>query len=134
MGRKMYRVYDEDMEGEYTRGYVKLSEEELKNLDCRDSDYEYEEVVVSKGLGYLELYAEVVKNNAGRLKREEEYEQWLKDNPKERERLEKRDKKRCELMDKAKGNIQEMMELTGKFMAEDIEERMFNQSSKLSCK
>ena len=37
-------------------------------------------------------------------------------------------------MEKAKGNLQEMMELTGKFMGEDIEEVMFNQLSKLSRK
>ena len=41
------------------------------------------------------------------------YKQWLKNNPKEKERLEKRYKKRSELMDKAKGDIQKMMELTG---------------------
>jgi len=134
MGRKIYRVYDVDLEGEYTRGYVKLSEEELKDLDCRDSDYEYEEVVVSKDFGYSKLYEEVVKNNTERLKREEEYKQWLKNNPKEKERLEKRYKKRSELMDKAKGDIQKMMELTGRFMGEDMEEVMFNQSSKLSSK
>ena len=44
-------------------------EEELKDLDCRDSDYEYEEVVVSKDFGYSKLYEEVVKNNTERLKR-----------------------------------------------------------------
>ena len=38
----------------------------------------------------------------------------LKNNPKEKERLEKRYKKRSELMDKAKGDIQKMMELTGR--------------------
>ena len=38
------------------------------------------------------------------------------------ERLEKRYKKRSELMDKAKGDIQKMMELTGRFMGEDMEE------------
>ena len=37
-------------------------------------------------------------------------------------------------MDKAKGDIQKMMELTGRFMGEDMEEVMFNQSSKLSSK
>ena len=37
---------------------------------------------------------------------------WLKNNPKEKERLEKRYKKRSELMDKAKGDIQKMMELS----------------------
>ena len=42
-------------------------------------------------------------------------------NPKEKERLEKRYKKRSELMDKAKGDIQKMMELTGRFMGEDGE-------------
>lgn len=134
MQKKIYRVYTNEMEGEYTEGYIELTAEELENLSCRDSDYEYEEVVVSKDLGYLKLYREVIKNNTERLKKEEEYKQWLEDNPKERERLEKRDKKRRELMEKAKGNLQEMMELTGKFMVEDIEEVMFNQLPKLSRK
>ena len=41
---------------------MKLSEEELKDLDCRDSDYEYEEVVVSKDFGYSKLYEEYAQN------------------------------------------------------------------------
>ena len=125
MEKKLYRVYTDGMEGEYTEGYVKLTAEQLKDLDCRDSDYEYEEVVASKDLGYLKLYKEVIKNNSRRLEQEKEYKQWLKDNPKEREQLEKRNKERGELLEKAKGDIEKVAELTGRFMAEDIEEGVF---------
>lgn len=125
MKEKIYRVYIDGIEGEYTKGYIKLTAEQLKDLDCRDSDYEYEEVVISKDLGYLMLYKEVVKNNIERLKQETENEQWLKDNPKEVERIEKKNGKRKQLLKKADGDIRKTMELNRRFIAEDIEEGMF---------
>jgi len=131
MKKKMYRVYSDGSDGEYTEGYIKLTEGELEDLDCRDSDYEYEEVVASKGLGYLKLHREVIKNNTERLRREEEYNQWLENNPKEKERLEKRNAERGKLLDKANGDFRKVAELTGKFMAEDIEESMFSSYLKL---
>lgn len=126
MEKKIYRVYISGVEGEYTEGYIELTAEQLENLDCRDSDYEYEEVVISKDLGYLGLYREVIKNNRERLESERKYEQWLVDNPEEKERLEKKNEEREGLLDKAKGDVRKVAELTGKFMAEDIEESVFN--------
>lgn len=32
MGKKLYRVYTDGMEGEYTEGYVKLTAEQLKEI------------------------------------------------------------------------------------------------------
>jgi len=124
MEKKIYRVYTDGIEGEYTEGYIELTEEQLKELDCRDSDYQYEEVVASSRT-YIKQLKEVKENRKRREQKEREYDKWLEENPKERERIEKKSAKRKQLLDKANGDIRKIMELNGKFMAEDIEESMF---------
>jgi len=124
MEKKIYRVYTDGIEGEYTEGYIELTEEQLKELDCRDSDYQYEEVVASSRT-YIKQLKEVKENRKRREQKEREYDKWLEENPKERERIEKKNAERKQLLDRANGDIRKMMELNGKFMAEDIEESMF---------
>ncbi|HOF79180.1 MAG TPA: hypothetical protein PLA45_02405 [Candidatus Dojkabacteria bacterium] len=125
MEKKIYRVYTDGIEGEYTEGYIELTEEQLKELDCRDSDYQYEEVVASSRT-YIKQLKEVKENRKRREQKEREYDKWLEENPKERERIEKKNAERKQLLDRANGDIRKMMELNGKFMAEDIEESMFS--------
>lgn len=124
MEKKIYRVYTDGIEGEYTEGYIELTEEQLKELDCRDSDYQYEEVVAGSRT-YIKQLKEVKENRKRREQKEREYDKWLEENPKERERIEKKNAERKQLLDKANGDIIKIMELNGKFMAEDIEESMF---------
>ncbi len=124
MEKKIYRVYTDGIEGEYTEGYIELTEEQLKELDCRDSDYQYEEVVAGSRT-YIKQLKEVKENRKRREQKEREYDKWLEENPKERERIEKKNAERKQLLDRANGDIRKMMELNGKFMAEDIEESMF---------
>lgn len=126
MEGKVYRVYSADTEGEYTEGYIRLTDKELKAIDGRDSDYEYEEVVISDGLDYKRLLAEFSKNREEREESERKYKQWLKDNPEEEKKIKDKNKKREKMLKVAKGNITEMALLTGKFMAEDLEDSFFN--------
>lgn len=124
MEKKIYRVFTDGIEGDYTEGYIELTDKQLQELSCRDSDYQYEEVIAGSRT-YIKQLKEVKENRKKREQREREYDKWLEDNPKERERIEKKNAKRKQLLDKANGDIIKIMELNGKFMAEDIEESMF---------
>ena len=125
MEKKIYRIYSYGVgDGEYTEGYIELTEKQLKELDCRDSDYIYEEVVAG-GKTYIKQLREVRENKRRREEKEKEYEQWLEDNPEERKRIERENIQRKKLLDEAKGDIGKIMELNGRFMAEDIEKEMF---------